>query len=207
MGGDALHESQLRGKQLVFLFMSATVAAVVVFLCGVMVGRGVNAQRAESSAALSTAETDPTVPLETPASSPASAPEGASASSQESLSYPDRLSDAALPRETLKELRSLPAPEPRASAPPPAAEPRAAADVKARREWTVQVAAVKESAEAERMARRLTAKGYAAYVNPPSAGAPRMFRVRVGTFEDRRAAESIAARLEKEEHFKPWITR
>ena len=33
-----VHEIQLNGKQLVFLFMAATVVAVVIFLCGVMVG-------------------------------------------------------------------------------------------------------------------------------------------------------------------------
>ena len=38
-------EPPLHGKQLVFVFMAATVAAVVVFLSGVMVGRGVRLQR------------------------------------------------------------------------------------------------------------------------------------------------------------------
>ena len=36
---DAFHEIQLNGKQLVFLFMVATVVSVVIFLCGVFVGR------------------------------------------------------------------------------------------------------------------------------------------------------------------------
>ena len=34
-----------------------------------------------------------------------------------------------------------------------------------------------------------------------------VFRVRVGKYEDRKEAETIAKRLEKEEQFKPWITR
>ena len=38
---DAFREIQLNGKQLVFLFMVATVVSVVIFLCGVFVGRGV----------------------------------------------------------------------------------------------------------------------------------------------------------------------
>src|SRR5207247_1679881 len=42
---DAFHEIQLNGKQLVFLFMAATVVSVVIFLCGVLVGRGVRAER------------------------------------------------------------------------------------------------------------------------------------------------------------------
>ena len=42
---DGFHEIQLNGKQLVFLFMAATVVSVVIFLCGVLVGRGVRADR------------------------------------------------------------------------------------------------------------------------------------------------------------------
>ena len=38
---EGFHEIQLNGKQLVFLFMAATVVSVVIFLCGVLVGRDV----------------------------------------------------------------------------------------------------------------------------------------------------------------------
>jgi cell division septation protein DedD len=48
---DAFHEIQLNGKQLVFLFMAATVVSVVIFLCGVLVGRGVRAEVGAQSAA------------------------------------------------------------------------------------------------------------------------------------------------------------
>jgi hypothetical protein len=41
---DGFHEIQLSGKQLVFLFMATTVVSVVIFLCGVLVGRGVRAE-------------------------------------------------------------------------------------------------------------------------------------------------------------------
>jgi cell division septation protein DedD len=70
----------------------------------------------------------------------------------------------------------------------------------------VQVAAVRQRGEADTIARRLSTKGYPAFVTSPP-GAPHLFRVRVGKYEDRREAESIATRLEKEEQFKPWITR
>ncbi len=54
---DAFHEIQLNGKQLVFLFMAATVVSVVIFLCGVLVGRGVRAaQDVQSASAARTAE-------------------------------------------------------------------------------------------------------------------------------------------------------
>ena len=41
----------------------------------------------------------------------------------------------------------------------------------------------------------------------PAKGAPSVFRVRVGKFKERREADSVAARLQKEEQFKPWIVR
>jgi cell division septation protein DedD len=53
MSDDGFHEIQLNGKQLVFLFMAATVVSVVIFLCGVMVGRGVRADRADGASSVS----------------------------------------------------------------------------------------------------------------------------------------------------------
>jgi septal ring-binding cell division protein DamX len=43
-------EIRLSGKQLVFLFIATTLVSVVIFLCGVLVGRGVRAQSATRSA-------------------------------------------------------------------------------------------------------------------------------------------------------------
>ena len=71
---------------------------------------------------------------------------------------------------------------------------------------TIQVAALKERAEAERIAKSLQAKGYQAYVAEPAPGTA-MFRVRVGHFADKAEADKIAARLAKEEKFRPWVTR
>jgi cell division septation protein DedD len=73
--------------------------------------------------------------------------------------------------------------------------------------FSIQVAALRQRGEAESVARGLTTKGYPAFVMNPDAGAPAVFRVRVGKFKDRREAESVAARLQKEEQFKPWIVR
>jgi cell division septation protein DedD len=66
---------------------------------------------------------------------------------------------------------------------------------------------LRERSEAENLVRRLSGKGYSAYVVPPAAGTPAVYRVRVGKFKERREAESTAARLQKEEQFKPWIVR
>jgi cell division protein FtsN len=61
--------------------------------------------------------------------------------------------------------------------------------------------------EADAMAKRLASKGYAAYVLTPADGTPSVYRVRIGTFKTRHEAEAMASRLQKEEQFKPWITK
>jgi cell division septation protein DedD len=216
MSDEGLHEIRLNGKQLVFLFMAATVVAVVIFLCGVMVGRGVRVPPgAELTAVAAAASADPTASVSLPASS---ASRGAPATSRETLTYPDRLETNDPPAETLKEAPAAAAPV--AGEPPPpvsesadastalaSAAVAAVAGEPAGNGFVVQVAAVRARAEAEVIARRLSTKGYPAFVTTAGGSAARVFRVRIGKYKDRREAEAVASRLEKEEQFKPWITR
>ena len=55
----------------------------------------------------------------------------------------------------------------------------------------MQVTALRERGEAEAIAKRLSSKGYAAYVLKPPSGTS-VYRVRVGKFKTRREAEAIA---------------
>jgi cell division septation protein DedD len=210
MSDEGFHEIQLNGKQLVFLFMAATVVSVVIFLCGVMVGRGVRAQQGVLAAAAVDTETDPTAVVQMPPRA-AGGSDGAPLTTQETLTYPSRLEEPEPPVETLIEVPPAREPVPTAALPerePARAERAVAAALSEPRGsgFVVQVAAVRERSEADMIARRLTTKGYPAFVTTP-AGVARVFRVRVGKYKDRREAESIATRLEKEEQFKPWITR
>jgi cell division septation protein DedD len=240
---DGFHEIQLNGKQLVFLFMAATVVSVVIFLCGVLVGRGVRAERggsAEATVASDTTPADitPTQPPVAPAAAtadPTAAPPPAPA---EDLSYFKRLEDPKQPQEDLKPAASktaavpaqAPAAQPAAMpAPPPAQATKntpapkapavakgtgsvpvaaaAASDVQppAAQGYAVQIAALNVRSEADAIAKHLTSKGYQAYVS--ANGTPAIYRVRIGTFKTRREAETVAAKLQKEEQLKPWVTR
>jgi DedD protein len=232
---DGFHEIQLNGKQLVFLFMAATVVSVVIFLCGVLVGRGVKAERAAltSDAATSTGLQDAS-PLPPPAQTAAANVEPAPAApptvQEDKFSYPDRLEDP--PRkETLKPAASSPPPapipvpkaaasaaavapketkpEPRPESKPQlkAPPPPAAAPATHGDGYAIQVAALREPGEADTIAKRLASKGYDAYVLTTPGGTPNVYRVRVGSFKTRRDAEPTAAKLQQEEQFKPWITR
>jgi DedD protein len=225
-------EIQLGGKQLVFLFMAATVVSVVIFLCGVLVGRGVRAQvnaippEAASFGGVPGATTaiPPKDNSATP-DVPATAAPPASAGSNTPLTYYDRL-DAKKPLpETLKtpapatangrgattstaaeEASTVPTPA-RDERPAPAATEDAALAPPSGSGYAVQVAALRNRHEAEIIARRLLGKGYRAYVISPTGGRPAVFRVRVGKFQTRAEAQRVATRLRKEEQFKPWITR
>jgi cell division septation protein DedD len=234
--------------------MASTVVAVVIFLCGVMVGRGVRVQRpADAIEASVDAATDPTAVTQTPvpAASTAAAPSNTPIASQETLTYPDRLEGHEPAEETLKPgsvirdsgvaapsakpVATTAKPEPALARPALKATPiakvetpaavtnaapaaknapasAAAAPSALSREpagtgFVVQVAAVNDRREADTIANRLAAKGYPSFVTIPPNGTPRTFRVRIGKYPNRRDAESIAARLQKEEQFKPWITR
>jgi cell division septation protein DedD len=221
---DGFHEIQLNGKQLVFLFMAATVVSVVIFLCGVLVGRDVRAERSVTSLDDVPAATATSVSSDIPDSDPRVA---APPPAVDELSYFNRLEKPQPGTEDLKpaattEARPLapavvrPKPAPVAAATPPqvaaaekAAPPAAPRPVpsEARPGFAVQLAALNSQAEADAMVKRLTAKGYGAYVVTPTGGAPSIFRVRVGNFDTRREADTIAAKLEKEGQFKPWVTR
>ena len=61
--------------------------------------------------------------------------------------------------------------------------------------------------DADAIAKRFSSKGYSAYVEVPPNGTGTVFRVRIGTFKTKREAETIAAKLQKEEQIKPWVTR
>jgi cell division septation protein DedD len=237
---DGFHEIQLNGKQLVFLFMAATVVSVVIFLCGVLVGRGVRAERgavamADVPAADQIAPTGTTSTLETTALHTASAPPAAvdeRPSLFERLEKDPGLDElktpaskpaqapaappVSIPR-TAPVAVSAPPPSPKpASAPPPKQAPAPAASTPASRPATppasgaksgyvVQLAALNSRGEADAMVKRLNAKGYEAFVQVPAENAPAIFRVRVGNYPTRGEAETVAARLQKEGQFKPWV--
>jgi cell division septation protein DedD len=74
--------------------------------------------------------------------------------------------------------------------------------------WVVQVQALRDRAVAVSLVRRLTGQGYPAFLVTPSVdAAPQFYKVHVGRYAERREAEQVKRRLEKEEQFKPWISR
>lgn len=227
---DGFHEIQLSGKQLVALFLVTTTVIVVVFLCGVRVGRGArDAQVDEPDLTTAAVPASQPAPVAAP---PAAEPPAPAADAEDDLSYHKRLQSEGTSPETLKRQQepkaaSTPAPKPAAPAvtPPEPAPAPAPVATSARvppaaasadnlptsghpGTWAVQVIATRDRSVAGSVVKRLSAKGYPAFlVNPPANAAPAYYKVHVGRYTDRNEAEKVSLRIKKEEQFQSWITR
>jgi DedD protein len=231
---DGFHEIQLSGKQLVFLFMATTVVSVVIFLCGVLVGRGVRSEALKAAdrtapmssggpsvASTATATTPPPPVIEPPAGAATSTVNDRLVSDKP---VPEAIRErTAAPNEPVPDASPTPPPAPVVTksatpapkdAPPatPAGAPAASEPPQAGTPrpgvWAVQVVALTDPGAASAVVKRLKGKGYPAFLVPPSSGAPvRNYKVQVGRFDARSEAEIVAGRLKKEEQFEPWILR
>ncbi len=186
-------------KQLVFLTMIAVFAAVVAFLCGVQVGRGLSAPALGGAG--------------WPAAFPAAAvdgldiagartvPQDPSAPRLGGLSYFERLRGAGPVSETLE--FAAPAGPAAGGAPDPPG-PFAGAPPGA---FVVQVMSVRGAAAARDVEADLEAKGYPVVVEPMPGVPGALHGVGVGPFADRVEAERVSLRLRTEERFEPWVSR
>jgi cell division septation protein DedD len=156
MADEGFHEIPLGGKQVVALFMAAIVVAVVIFLCGVMVGRGVRAEKTIVASA-DPASVVPPAAAEPAAGSPASG-KGQQAAEDDANDY-NRLSKETAPPDTLK---------PPPDAPPPAkGEP-----VKPPKDQTAIQAGAPPKTVARADAARQTTAGETSPAAPGKEGAP-----------------------------------
>jgi cell division septation protein DedD len=215
------HEIQLTGKQLFFLFMSLLVLAVVVFLLGVSVGRGVRgaAITGSSASASPSGATVASAAVPTPSQNVLDYHERLQGPGQrqgQSQAAADSSKLAADPSKTdaaKTDPAKLDPPAPPAEVPPSAAAKAAgskpgalAPPVSATDGWAVQLGAFKSRDLADKMATTLKGKGYAAFVvtSPQDSS----YRVRVGPYAQHAEAVGVANRLAKEkEGYTPRVIR
>lgn len=229
---DAFHEIQLSGKQLVFLFMATTVVSVIIFLCGVLVGRSVRTENLGADPVLA-ATVEPTPAPESLQAEPR-AIEPPTPAREAQLTYDDRLqserpiSEQVIPRkEDAPKRVELPAARtetPRSAESKPALdEPEAAEAVAARPAepavpppaaqgarpgtWIVQVISLKDRGAANQIVQRLKNKGYPAFLAVTSGAPTQLYKVQVGRYRERSEALQVQARLTREEKFDALIVR
>jgi cell division septation protein DedD len=73
--------------------------------------------------------------------------------------------------------------------------------------FVVQVLATRDEALARRLRDGLVAGGFPAALSETRARGAGLFRVRVGRYRERAAAEGVARRLRAERHLDPWVLR
>jgi cell division septation protein DedD len=201
MPDQEVHEIQLNGKQLVFMFMAATVVSVVIFLCGVMVGRGVRQPQADALAASTDTSIDSTSPFEALSARPGVTSEPAPAPENENLTYSERLEAPKPLHEPLKFTESTPAtpapvekPEPKpVEKPAPAKavtapEPKQSPVPKAEPPKAAPKTAV---AQASPVPRTDAVPASSSFTEPSGKG----FVLQVQAFPTRAAADALASRL------------
>ena len=203
-------EIQLTSKQLVFVFMSTVLVAVVVFLLGVWVGRGIDT----GSMAATEDVVGGGLPKSEPQAPPAASPP---------LTYPRTLADSdkgaaganaqppapppadppvsstpgpALPPPPAASPQPEPRqpaagkPQPTAGKPQPAAAKPPAPDADS---WVVQVGAFSAKSGAEKVAAEFKGKGYPVTLTPGPT-----FKVWLGPYPKKADADQLASRLRKE---------
>ena len=207
MTDDRTRGVHLSDKQLVFVVMAATVVAGVVFLFGVLVGRGVPAGRVGTAdgtmmtgtQVVSDGGTDtaaPDVSSSTASTRPGPAGGGSAPPSTDPARAGGQPSDAtAAPvPPAIGEQASAPI-----DPPTPAAEGAT---------YTVQVAATKKRSEADGIIRYLKSKGFDAHIYVPEGGDKLgVLRIRIGAFATQKEAEAVARRVARDTRYKdPWVT-
>ena len=202
------------GKHVFFLAIASAGMAVVVFLLGVMVGRGVSVvEMVTGHGSASASGDEPIAADEQPAMVRMGGREpSVAATDGTELSYYERLDgdrgpglDAGFPAARAPDRVTEAADGDAVGAAPAGSAVSSPAQPSG---YSVHVTTLREGAAAERMAQGLVDKGYPAFVVAPVSGAPvQVFRVRVGTYADREEAERVLRRLEVQESLTPWITR
>lgn len=228
MSDEQFHEFHLDGKQMVFLFMASTVVAVVIFLCGVMVGRGVRTSRVEAFAGIDPPRQEVVEDAEPPSNVDLSA---ASPDIPDELTYSDRLQSESPPPERIRPAAPVARGQSESSPAvsietPPVLEPATAArdgqERPAKAEapgsrdgleepagpgYVVQVASVPKLTDAQAIRKTLIGKGYPTFITETPT-TPRLYRVRVGKYPTKKEAEAAQRKLEQVEKFRgAWIPR
>lgn len=102
--------------------------------------------------------------------------------------------------------REAPVASPPPAATKPAPSPTAATTAKVPAgAFLVQVAAYSDRARAEALVGRLQQKGYQALIASVPSNGQTLYKVRVGGFADRPAADAAKARLAREEKLQAWV--
>ncbi len=221
------YEIQLDNKQLILVFLAGVTVCVLVFILGVMVGKG----RKEAELAVASRiekdvvrpEPDLTPPQEIQEVKPVTKKHKASSEpSQDDPAYYglDKMEEKPLVKDPAKQPKeetkvAIKEPEMKVVAETQKAETEPKIETEPKTEpqptlkeggrYTVQVMATSSKTKAEQQLSTLQSKGYTAFMKEEKAGDTSVFKVRVGQFSDKDSARKIATKLKQELQLESWV--
>jgi DedD protein len=207
------YEIALTGRQVLVAFVVLLVCLVAAFFSGVWVGSG-GGDSEERPPEIAREESDEGEPLqelsffeEEPMDRPRDLGEVAREPRQDTTLLedvdgrePERIT-VPPPDETEEPAVPAPAPEPRPAPSPPPSTPVTAGD------WIIQVFVSGEEEAARDMLAKVKGNGFRGFLSPVTDAGRTLYRVRVGPFERRSDADSMAARLKREMGLETWVTQ
>ncbi len=193
--------------QLAIVAAGCTVTSVVVFFLGILVGQGIEegntAKQEEPLVKIPVQALSSGVNMKTPA--------------KEEMTFYDTLAkgSTAAEKERKPQVEATKTPEkaakPAVKKKPPASTQKVQKKAKSKRprgKWSVQVNAYAEKRDAKRLVKKLTGKGYDAYVVSTNIKGRIWYRVRVGRLATRQEARNLQRTLMTKEKFaKAFATR
>lgn len=204
MSDREFREIELGTKQVIFIVMSTVVIAVVIFLLGVAVGRGVRGSVDGTDGEV--VSTEPLTPA-TPATEAGGVEGKVAGKTEPELDYHDLLMGQSSGAAEAPPTEAPPPTQPPVEPPQSASEPVAGgtAPTPSGEAWYLQVGAYGTNRVAEGQVAAVKKLNLAAFVLPPGNGV-KLFRVRVGPFSSRAQADEARTRLVRE-GFKPSVTK
>jgi len=188
-------ELSLDGRQIFFLFFGSAVAACLIFVAGVLVGKRV----AERAVAAAPAAEDPLAALD----------RLGAADEDDGLTFHQTLAPERHGRAAPKQRADKPeAPAPEARPERPEAKPDKPEAKPENGRFTLQLSAFVEKDDAQRFMQKMQSAGFKPFlVQSDIPGRGIFYRVRVGDYPTRKAANDARGELERKEHVLAYVAK
>lgn len=209
----SFYEIQLDNKQLVLVFLAALTVCVLIFVLGVMIGKGQKeaeiAAASKQESAVQMPVADEPAPQQVVTDLPVQQSKPVETKKVTTQPVADRYSlddldtkyeDSQKASAPLKTVNSAEAAEPDAD------DPEGMQESAKAKQFTVQVIATSSKTKAQEQLSVLKSKGYKPFLDQEQTGAGLIFKVRVGKYEDSTSARQMVARLKKDFKLEPWVT-
>ncbi len=208
------YEIALTNRQVLVSFVVLLSCVMAAFVSGVWVGRKGLSLAGTDGGQLAAAEAVPSdleglEELRFPSDPrPAGAPAGdddprqPAAEPRSGTTLAEDVGSAPPPRAAPPPPRAAP-PPPRAAPPPPAVVASPATPAEG---FVIQVLSTREEAKANRILTQLSQGGYPAFLSPVEVGSQVQYRVRIGPYAERAAAEKAGQEVNRKYKLDTWIT-